>query len=294
MSLTQILLYFDAMMTLFDKQKEIEKKLETVTNTWQYEAKTILCHVLDLEPIELVLSKNKMLSSDEVALIDEMIKGRLQRVPLQYLTKNQGFYGLDFYVDEHVLIPRPETEVLVEHVLKYANTLGDRSDLALLDIGVGSGAISIALAKRLKKGHVTGVDISENALNVAVVNAKTHGVENKVTFFKSDLFENVKATYDIIVSNPPYIPVPDLATLEPEVANYEPHLALFGGEDGLDFYRRLIPASVLYLKKEGVLFLEAGHDQFEAIEKLFELSGFKEVNHFEDLNGIPRFIYGKR
>ncbi|GAB6107612.1 peptide chain release factor N(5)-glutamine methyltransferase [Fusibacter bizertensis] len=281
-------------MTLFDKQKEIEKKLETVTNAWQYEAKTILCHVLDLEPIELVLSKNKMLSSEEVALIDVMIKGRLQRVPLQYLTKNQGFFGLDFYVDEHVLIPRPETEVLVEYVLKYANALEDNSDLSILDIGVGSGAISIALAKRLKKGRVTGVDISEKALNVAVVNAKTHGVENKVTFFKSDLFENVKATYDIIVSNPPYIPVPDLATLEPEVANYEPHLALFGGEDGLDFYRRLIPESVLYLKKEGVLFLEAGHDQFEAIEKLFELSGFKEVNHFEDLNGIPRFIYGKR
>lgn len=282
------------MMTLYGKQKEIENKLNNVTNAWVYEAKTILCHVLEMEPIELVLSKNKMLSNDEVEKIDEMIKGRLQRIPLQYLTKNQGFYGLDFYVDEHVLIPRPETEVLVEKVLKYAKTLNSKEELTILDIGVGSGAISIAIAKRLDKGHVTGIDISEQALNVAVVNAKTHGVEDKVTFFKSDLFENVTKCYDIIVSNPPYIPVPDLSTLEPEVADHEPHLALFGGEDGLDFYRRLIPEAVVFLNESGILFLEAGHDQFEAIEKLFEISGFKEVNHFEDLNGIPRFIYGKR
>ncbi len=288
------------MMTLLDKQKDIEKKLGTVTKSWQYEAKTILCHVLDLEPIELVLSKNKMLSNDEVLKIDEMIKGRLERIPLQYLTNHQGFYGLDFYVDEHVLIPRPETEILVERVIKYAKVIIDekamdeRQGLSILDIGVGSGAISIAIANQLDKCNVTGIDISENALNIAVVNAKTHGVENRIKFLKSDLFENVNETYDIIVSNPPYIPVTDLATLEPEVAEYEPHLALFGGKDGLDFYRRLIPESSKFLKEGGVLFLEAGHNQFKAIETLFDLSGFREVDHFEDLNGIPRFIYGKR
>ena len=278
------------MITLYTKQKEIEKSLMPITDAWQYEAKVILCHVLDVEPIELVLAKQRLLSQDEQRRIDDFVTGRIKRVPLQYLVQKQGFYGFDYFVNESVLIPRPETETLVERIINTIKIPNPK----ILDIGVGSGAIAITLAMHFPFSSVVGSDISENAIEVAKKNAIFHNVSERVQFVLSDLFENIEGKFDLIVSNPPYIPIGDLETLEPEVTEYEPHIALFAGEDGLDIYRRLIPKAKEHLNPNGYLYFEAGHNQYEAIEALLKENDFKSVDHFSDLNGIPRFIYGQR
>lgn len=269
----------------------IEKQLSTVTDSWHVEARMILCHVLKCEPIDLVFLKSKMMNTDDISQIQKLVEQRLRRYPLQYSLGLQNFYGLDFNVNESVLIPRPETECLVDYLIGYAKDKCGN----LLDIGVGSGAIVVSLATKLKTFKFVGTDISEAALKVSKINGEIHGVSDSIRWVKSDLFESIKGElFDIIVSNPPYIPIGDASGLEPEVIVHEPHIALFGGEDGLDFYRRIIPEALEYLNDSGLLAFEAGHDQCEAIKSLFKASGFVEVDHFCDLNGIPRFIYGKK
>ncbi len=279
------------MQTLLEILKKIEEQLSSVTNSWHVEARMILCHVLKCEPIDLIFLKSKELTIDEVSQIQELVDQRLSRYPLQYSLGVQNFYGLDFNVNASVLIPRPETECLVAFLVDYAKGKSGK----LLDIGVGSGAIAISLATKLPNFTVVGVDISEEALIVSKLNGEKHGVIDRISWIKSDLFDAIKGErFDIIVSNPPYIPLSDAAGLEPEVLVHEPHIALFGGLDGLDFYRRIIPEAIEHLNDYGLLAFEAGHDQCEAIKALFKDSGYVEVNHFSDLNDIPRFVYGKR
>ena len=279
------------MQTILDVLKNAEEKLASVTDSWHVEARMILCHVLKCEPIDLVFLKSKELTTDEVSQIQKLIDQRLTRYPLQYSLGLQNFYGLDFNVDESVLIPRPETECLVDFLYAYAKGKSGR----LLDIGVGSGAIIVSLATKLPHFKCVGVDISEAALKVSELNSEKHGTSDRITWVRSDLFDAIEdETFDIIVSNPPYIPMGDASGLEPEVVVHEPHIALFGGIDGLDFYKRIIPDALKHLNDGGLLAFEAGHDQCEAIESLFNASGYVEVDHFCDLNGIPRFIYGKK
>ena len=279
------------MQTLHEILKNIEEQLSTVTDSWHVEARMILCHVLKCEPIDLVFLKSKALTTDDVSQIQKLVEQRLTRYPLQYSLGLQNFYGLDFNVDESVLIPRPETECLVEYLINY----GKGKSGILLDIGVGSGAIVVSLAKLLLNFKFVGVDISEAALEVSELNGKKHDVSDRIRWIKSDLFDAIKDDhFDIIVSNPPYIPMHDASVLEPEVFVYEPHIALFGGIDGLDFYRRIIPEALKHLNDGGLLAFEAGHDQCDAIKSLFKASGYIEVDHFCDLNGVPRFIYGKK
>ena len=282
-------------MNILEKLKSVEVLLERVTDAWYYESRAILCHVLKCEPIVLVLDATEPLLDSHSNQIDEIVDKRLARVPLQYCLGYQDFYGLSFKVDENVLIPRPETELLVEFIVKrYEGKSGQ-----LLDIGVGSGAIVVTLAKKLSAFNCIGVDISSQALNIALENAVLNKVDESITLLKSDVFEALstekfRGSFDVIVSNPPYIPKGEAKHLEPEVAVYEPALALYGGEDGLDFYRKIIPEAKLYLKVEGLLVFEAGHDQCEAIETLFTQEGYENVGHFEDYHGIPRFIYGRK
>ena len=282
-------------MNILEKLKSVEARLEVVTDSWHYESRAILCHVLKCEPINLVLDAMQTLETSQSNQIDDIVRRRLDRVPLQYCLGYQDFYGLSFKVDESVLIPRPETELLVEFIHRQYEGKSGR----LLDIGVGSGAIVVTLAKELAEFVCFGVDISSQALNTAMENAKRNGVGDRITLLCSDVFEALSSEsylgfFDVIVSNPPYIPEGEAANLEPEVAVFEPTLALYGGDDGLDFYRRIIPEAKLFLKDEGLLVFEAGHDQCAAIEALFTQAGYENVGHFADYHGIPRFIYGRK
>ena len=287
-------------MNRIELLRSTEKKLMTISSSYQAEAKTLVCHVLSCQPIDLIIEGRQQVDADKIQVLESLIQKRLERVPLQYLLGVQAFYGLDFEVNEQVLIPRPETEVLVSAIIKWAgarssSTEQGRKSLKILDIGVGSGAIVVALAKSLPDVIFSGSDISKTALHVARTNALRHGVDHRITWYHSDLFNEIpRELYDIIVSNPPYIPLSDKETLEPEVRLNEPSQALFGGEDGLDLYRRMIPEAQVYLAEGGILVFEAGHDQWEAIESLLIRNDYTEVGHFEDLNGIPRFIYGRK
>jgi len=293
-------LFLRGVMNRIEILRSTEKKLMTISPSYQVEAKALVCHVLNCQPIDLIIEGRQQVDADRIQVLESLIQKRLERVPLQYLLGVQAFYGLDFEVNDQVLIPRPETEVLVSTIIKWVEAMQSSSGhqhqmLKILDIGVGSGAIVVALAKSLPDVMFSGSDISEAALHVAKSNAFRHGVDHRITWYHSDLFNEIpRELYDIIVSNPPYIPLSDKETLEPEVRLNEPSQALFGGEDGLDLYRRMIPEAQVYLAEGGLLVFEAGHDQWEAIESLLIRNDYTEVGHFEDLNGIPRFIYGRK
>ena len=198
---------------------------------------------------------------------------------------------MNFYVDENVLIPRPDTEILVEEVIKIANKIRAKK---ILDLCTGSGAISVALAKNISNSKITAIDVSSRALNVAKKNAKINKVENQITFIKSDLFNNLsKEKYDIIVSNPPYIKRNIIKRLDKEVQK-EPYIALDGGIDGLDFYKRIINQAYEYLKYRGYLCLEIGYDQKEEVIKLIEKAEvYRNTYSKEDLNGKDRIVVTK-
>ena len=213
---------------------------------------------------------------------------RARHEPVQYIIGEQEFFGLKFRVTPDVLIPRPETEHLVEAAL--ARTDSDAS-LHIADVGTGSGAIAVPLAHALPRARVTALDISAAALVVAHENAESHGVSDRIRFFKSDLLAAVAGEqFDMIVSNPPYVAEDE--ELEPQVGEYEPGSALFAGPEGLDVYRRLIPQAQAALKPGGWLLLEIGHGQQGALERL--LSGWGNVSLIADLQGIPRVACAQR
>ena len=231
----------------------------------------------------------------------EFIETRASHIPLQHITGVQEFMGLEFLVNEYVLVPRQDTEVLVETVLKEL-----KPGMKVLDMCTGSGCILISLMKLYRTsqlqtvGEVTedekmlcgvGVDISEDALKVARANGELIGV--KADFLQSDLFENVDGKYDVIVSNPPYIRAAVIKELKEEVKFHDPFIALDGKEDGLYFYRKIVEKSSEYLSDGGQLFFEIGHDQGEDVKKLMEQAGFTAVTVKKDLAGLDRVVFGK-
>ena len=226
-----------------------------------------------------------MASQEETNRYFEMIEKRKLRIPLQHITNVREFMGLEFFVNEHVLIPRQDTEVLVEKVMESAD------EKEILDICTGSGCIMISLAKLCHIKNGTAIDISAEALSIAKRNAKAHGVN--IHFIESDLFTNVNGTFDIIVSNPPYIPTKDIEELMPEVRLHEPMLALDGFEDGLYFYREIIRNGKNYLRDNGEIFFEIGYDQGEAVSELLHMHGYEQVEVLKDLAGLDRVVYGK-
>ena len=217
-----------------------------------------------------------------------MVDMRAKRIPLQYITKTQGFMGLDFVVTPAVLIPRQDTETLVEAVLEYSK---EKENITLLDVCTGSGCIAISLSYHGKFKNVSASDISKAALDVAKLNAKNN--MQQVTFVESDLLEQINNKYDIIVSNPPYIQDEVINQLEPEVKNHEPILALSGGEDGLIFYRRLTESAREHLNAGGALFVEIGYDQWEQVAQLFKENGFSNPHLIKDLAGMDRVVWGE-
>lgn len=214
-----------------------------------------------------------------------LLKKRAEHVPLQYLTGEQEFMGLSFLVNENVLIPRQDTETLVEHALKVA-----APGMHILDMCTGSGCILISILKNAQGTSGLGVDISRQALNVAKENAKRNGVT--ADFERSDLFDNVTEQFDMIVSNPPYIRTDEIPKLMPEVMSYEPMIALDGMEDGLHFYRKIVAGSKEYLKENGWLLFEIGYDQGEAVSAMMRNFGFVEVAVIKDLCDNDRVVMG--
>ena len=252
------------------------------------ESEWLLCAALGLDRVGLYVNFDKPLTAAELADYRAMVTRRAKREPLQYILGSQEFMGLEFEVSAAVLIPRHDTEVLVEEALRRST-----ASARILDIGVGSGCIAVALAKALPQADVIGVDKSPQALVLAQKNAGKHDV--RLTLFEGSLFEPFpNQTFDLIVSNPPYIPTADLETLQPEVRNYEPSQALDGGADGLDFYRLIIPAAPDYLAPGGWLLFEVGIAEAESVAELFTLTGrFTELFTAKDANGIERVVGGK-
>lgn len=253
------------------------------------EAEWLLCAATGLDRVGLYLNYDKPLNGDELALFRQMVARRARREPLQHILGSQEFCGLEFQVSPDVLIPRHDTETLVEEALKRAP-----GGARVLDIGTGSGCIAVSLARRLPDARVSAIDISGAALEVARANARANGVE--VEFLHGSLLEPVAGRcFDLIVSNPPYIPSGDIDLLEPEVRDGDPRLALDGGRDGLDIYRRLIPMALDHLNPGGWLLLEVGVGQAELVaELLVGTGGYGDVTIARDPAGIPRVVGAAR
>ncbi|MBQ2802282.1 MAG: peptide chain release factor N(5)-glutamine methyltransferase [Lachnospiraceae bacterium] len=280
-----------------------------------WDARLLLEHVCNTNRNDLLVHGDRVVDLEQTGRYRQFIAKRAERVPLQHLTGVQEFMGLEFNVNEQVLIPRQDTEILVEAVLKELH-----DGMHILDMCTGSGCILISLLHYSNKCKGVGVDISTKALAVAEKNAQkllgrckkekqslikpdevmqqdmdaSHSMEEnaQITFVHSNLFENVTGKYDIIVSNPPYIRSQVIPTLMPEVKDHEPLQALDGTEDGLFFYRQITEESRRYLMKGGMLFFEIGHDQAEDVSSLMEEAGFHNVKVIKDLAGLDRVVYG--
>ena len=256
-------------------------------------AEILLAEILNCKRLDLYLTFDKPLKENELNLYREFIRKRGTRIPLQYIVGNVEFFGFKLVVNENVLIPRPETEQLVEKIIQDYTRI---ENLTILDIGVGSGNISIALSNNLKNCKVVGIDISQMALEIAKVNSEKYLSENKVEFKLFDILKDNLANlgkFDLIISNPPYISNQDFEALEPELKNFEPRIALTDSSDGFSFYKKIISASKELLNMNGKLYFEMGKDQFQKIDSLMKENGFKNINIIKDYSGIERIISGE-
>ena len=284
-------------MTLYDLLNEGSAALlQAGDSDGENDAKLLLFEAFHLDLVHFLMDRLRPLSESNAETQEKMqtyrgmIAKRASRIPLQQILGSQEFMGLEFYVNEHVLIPRQDTETLVELVLQEQQG----REKKLLDLCTGSGCIAISLAVKGGYESVTATDLSEEALKVAERNAKAH--QKEIIFRQGDLFtalpQSEAGTFDIITSNPPYIPTAVIATLEPEVREHEPMMALDGTEDGLKFYRQIAKKAGTWLKPGGVIYLEIGYDQGEAVSGLLREAGFDKVRVVKDLPGKDRVVCG--
>lgn len=280
-------------MTIREILNKYIKELSEISDTPKLDTEMILQKILgDVDRIYIQLNLDKNLTDNQMENFNKMISERLNGRPIAYIVNNREFMGLDFFVEEGVLIPRPDTETLVEEVIEITK---DKENLEIVDIGTGSGAISVSLAKYIKNCKIYSLDISEKALNIGEKNAINNNVDKKIEFIKSDLFTGIKdknIKLDVIVSNPPYIPKKDIDTLHTQVKDYEPYIALEGGDDGLDFYKSITKQSTMYLKENGILAFEVGHDQATDVSNIMKNNGYSKIYTKKDLQGIDRVVIG--
>ncbi len=256
-------------------------------------AELILADILNCKRMDLYLKFDQPLSEEETNNYREFIKRRGQREPLQYITGSVEFYGLNFIVNDNVLIPRPETELLVEEII---NNFTKEEELRILDVGAGSGNISISLAKHLPNCKIISIDKSKNAIEVANKNALNNNINGQIDFREIDFNNFPKGEFrqfNIIVSNPPYITLQEYSSLEAELINYEPKEALTDFNDGLTFYKSITEKSKDMLQKKGKLFFEIGHGQSAEIRKIMEMNNFTNIKIIKDYQNIDRVIYGE-
>ena len=262
--------------------------LEASASISRRDAETLLGHTLHRDRAWLLAHMDDDLAAADLESFRNLASRRAAQQPLQHLTGVQEFFGLELHVTNDVLIPRPETEHLVESVLDWARARRD-PHLNVVDVGTGSGAIAIALAAVLEHASVTAIDLSAAALAVARDNAERLGHAKRIEFLEGDLLAplaGASATFDVVASNPPYVALEDVPTLAPEVRDHEPALALFAGRDGLDIYRRLIPQALELLRPGGLLALEIGFGQRDALAEL--LANWQSLRFADDYAGIPR------
>jgi release factor glutamine methyltransferase len=279
--------------------KKAERRLKDAgIQNPRLDAEVMLASVLGIERYRLFIIKNNLLDENATQKFINTVKKRCLGFPLQYLIGHQEFYSLDFFVGPEVLIPRPETELLVEHVIQWAQTRTGR--LKICDIGTGSGCIAVTLARYIPNAMIYATDISQDALNLARKNAKLHGVSAKITFLKGDVYQplfeyDLVDKLDVIVSNPPYIPSGDLKKLQKEIRDFEPLVALDGGKDGLEFYRRIILGSRSFLKPSGLLALEIGFNQgIRVTDTARKLNIFRSIKIKKDYSNKDRIFLAIR
>ncbi|MBO5228489.1 MAG: peptide chain release factor N(5)-glutamine methyltransferase [Lachnospiraceae bacterium] len=275
-------------MTLAGLYIEGKDALREITYEFETDAWLLLEKVTGCTRFQYLTYPDTKIEEEAVKEYRAMLAKRAEHIPLQHIIGTQEFMGIEFMVNEHVLIPRQDTEILVEEALKRL-----KPEDTVLDMCTGSGCIIISLAKNMKLSKAVGVDVSKEALEVSKANAVRN--EADVSFIESNLFENiVKEQYDMIVSNPPYIESEVIEGLMPEVREHEPRLALDGGEDGLIFYRRIIDEAREYLKPGGYLIFEIGYNQREAVCELFGEAGYEDIRAVCDLAGLDRVCIARR
>lgn len=255
------------------------------------EARMMLKKLLDVDDIYIMMHGERMVEAEILEKYFQWIELRNQGYPIQYILKEQEFMGIMFQINDKVLVPRSDTEILVEACLELLKNI-DKEKIEVLDIGTGSGAIPVSIAYYNKKVYASSVDINLEAIDIAMENAKAHGVADRVSVFESNLFENISGKYDLIVSNPPYIESSEIETLQEEVKTYEPRLALDGGLDGLDFYRNIIKEAPLFLNSHGFLAFEIGHNQGILVSSLMT-DKFKDIKVIKDYGNHDRVVVGQ-
>lgn len=257
-------------------------------------AEHLMAHALGVKRLQMYLRFDQPLRDDELERFRAMVRRRLKHEPVQYIVGTTEFYGLEFTVSPAVLIPRPETEHLIDTFLDLRKSELLRPDLRLLDIGTGSGAIAVTLAVHMPELCVTATDLSEDVLEVARENAARHGVEERMQFLRHDILKESPATtgapFDIVVSNPPYIPTDEVAELQPEIREHEPLEAATDGADGLRYYRRIAVILPDLIKNGGLLAVEIGHGQSAEVESLFADAGLRDITVRQDYAGIDRVV----
>ena len=295
-------------MKALETLQEISKKLSPLNiENPAREAEILLHQGLNMDLVE-IYRDNPEINNDQTALIEKMIDRRAGREPLQYITGHTDFMGLEISVGQGVLIPRPETELMAEIAIKKLRTSNaerrtleeeprtphDARRTTILDLCTGSGCLALALAKSFPDSRICGVDISEAALGYARENAEANEISN-VEFMKGHLFDPLgqNRAFDLIISNPPYIRRDEIGELQPEIKEWEPLNALDGGEDGLDFYREIIPAARKYLKENATLMFEVGFDGADDVAGIFKNAGYHEIQITKDYSEIKRIVYAQ-
>lgn len=256
-------------------------------------AELLLSHILKCKRLDLYLRFDQPLAQNETNLYREYITRRSNFEPFQYIVGEVEFYGLKFFVDKNVLIPRQETEILIETILENTSKT---DELKILDIGSGSGNIPISLAVNLLESKIISIDISGDAIKVAEKNRELHDLKSRVGFIKTDILTNnlekYLNTFDIIVSNPPYVNKDEFSTLQKEIINFEPEIAVTDNDDGYKFYKVISEKSKGLLKENGMLFFEIGHGQSEKIKSIMSENGFENITIRKDYSGIDRVVFG--
>ena len=261
-----------------------------------FDSRLMLGHILKVDISYIHTYGDKKVSQEDEDRFLENIKKRSTGYPMAYILNEKQFMGLDFYIEEGVLIPRPDTEILVEYVIQYIENNYKNIDINILDIGIGSGAISLSVGKYCPNTRVYGMDIGYTPIKVSNINKEKLSLSN-VSFHQGDLFGAIKDLglenkCEIIISNPPYISKDHIKTLQKDVVDYEPLLALDGGIDGLDFYRKITAEAKNFLVKDGLLIYEIGYDQGIAVNNIMLKESYKEIKIIKDLQGLDRVVLG--
>jgi len=286
-------------LQIIEKSAEYLKKYEVESP--RLNAELLLADILKCKRFDLYLNYDRPLSENEINKMREYLKRRANREPLQYIINKAYFYKYEFYVNSKVLIPRPETEILVEYTI---NSLGKNFNGNILDVGVGSGNISICLANDLPDSKIFGIDISTDALDAARINSQKLLKENNLYLYILDILnskeiiefveKNCPDKFDAIVANPPYVSIDEYANLQKEITDFEPKIAVTDNGDGLNFYRSIAENSQTLIKRGGKIFCEIGKDQSESIAEIFQNYKIKTLKIIEDYQKIPRIIIGEK